>query len=211
MKKITVPKIIHFGNSFPNLAHLKPHSIDIAPWGNEGETPRVQFVMAHDNSHIYLKYTVEETQILAKTLENNGRVWEDSCVEMFIAPENDGMYYNFEFNCIGTKLLAVGNSRHNRTFANADILNKIKVESTLERAIFDEKKGNFQWELTIVIPVDIAFFKHQIKTLSLAIWSANFYKCGDGLSQPHFLSWNTINTENPDFHTPQYFGEILFA
>ena len=28
---------------------------------------------------------------------------------------------------------------------------------------------------------------------------ANFYKCGDELQKPHFLSWNPIKIEKPDF------------
>ncbi|MDE6269894.1 MAG: hypothetical protein K2M12_03440, partial [Muribaculaceae bacterium] len=39
---------------------------------------------------------------------------------------------------------------------------------------------------------------------------ANFYKCGDLLSTPHFLSWNRVDTPHPDFHRPEYFGAIKF-
>ncbi len=39
---------------------------------------------------------------------------------------------------------------------------------------------------------------------------ANFYKCGDELPEPHYLSWNPINLEKPNFHTPDFFGDIYF-
>ena len=39
---------------------------------------------------------------------------------------------------------------------------------------------------------------------------ANFYKCGDELQTPHFLSWNPIKIENPDFHRPDFFGTLEF-
>ena len=39
---------------------------------------------------------------------------------------------------------------------------------------------------------------------------ANFYKCGDGTSVPHFLSWSHIETETPDFHCPEFFGNMHF-
>lgn len=118
-------------------------------------------------------------------------------------------YYNFEFNCIGTKLLAAGHSRHNREFANAAILDEIIVESSLERAVFEEKIGSFNWQLKAIIPIK-SFFKHKIHALDGKVCRANFYKCGDGLTTPHYLSWTPIETEKPDFHTPQYFGEIEF-
>jgi hypothetical protein len=36
---------------------------------------------------------------------SNQQVYEDSCVEFFVAPSNDGIYFNFEFNAIGTILM----------------------------------------------------------------------------------------------------------
>jgi hypothetical protein len=38
----------------------------------------------------------------------------------------------------------------------------------------------------------------------------NFYKCGDELSVPHFVSWTKINTPNPSFHVPECFGGLEF-
>ncbi|MBK6284429.1 MAG: hypothetical protein IPF54_18980 [Draconibacterium sp.] len=28
--------------------------------------------------------------------------------------------------------------------------------------------------------------------------------------EPHFVTWNPIGTENPDYHCPQYFGKVQF-
>ncbi len=202
MKKLIVPSI-----AFYNKIDLQ--KIDFSNWDTPTEKPIVHFLITHNNDNIFLNFKVTETSIRAKVLEDNGKVWEDSCVEAFFMPENDGIYYNFEFNCIGTKLLAVGNSRHNRELATKEILDKITVKSSFERQIFEEKIGNFNWELTIKIPID-CFFKHQINALKNKNFRANFYKCGDALLQPHFLSWTKIDTAQPDFHTPQYFGQISF-
>ena len=38
----------------------------------------------------------------------------------------------------------------------------------------------------------------------------NFYKCGDLLQVPHFLSWNPIQLPKPCFHCPEFFGELIF-
>jgi hypothetical protein len=37
---------------------------------------------------------------------------------------------------------------------------------------------------------------------------ANFYKCGDETPEPHFLSWNPIDLPKPNFHVPQFFGQL---
>ena len=51
---------------------------------------------------------------------------------------------------------------------------------------------------------------------SLTDWSGlkakvNLYKCGDKLSQPHFLSWKPISAPKPDFHLPEFFEQIKFS
>jgi hypothetical protein len=40
--------------------------------------------------------------------------------------------------------------------------------------------------------------------------AANFYKVGSGLSVPHYLTWNPVGTPAPDYHRPEFFGEVLF-
>ena len=209
MKKLTIPYINQTGNTFPFFDFSKPVAIDTQPWANDEDKPTVHFAIMHDNTHIYIRYTVQENSIIAKATQNNGAVWKDSCVEFFITPENDGVFYNFEFNCIGTKLLYAGKTRNGRTPANDATINRIIAESTLGNQPFDEKFGALDWTMTVVIPVD-CFFQHNIKTVKGKTCRANFYKCGDGLTKPHYLSWNNIGTPKPDFHTPQYFGEIVF-
>lgn len=39
----------------------------------------------------------------------------------------------------------------------------------------------------------------------------NLFKCGDELSHPHFLSWQPIRTEKPDFHRPEFFAQVRFG
>jgi hypothetical protein len=41
--------------------------------------------------------------------------------------------------------------------------------------------------------------------------TGNFYKCGDETEYPHFGCWNLIASPVPDFHRPEYFGEIVLV
>ena len=41
-------------------------------------------------------------------------------------------------------------------------------------------------------------------------WKANFYKCGDKTSHPHWLTWSVVENPKPNFHLPQYFGTLQF-
>ena len=72
---------------------------------------------------------------------------------------------------------------------------------------FEEKVGECSWEAALAIPYS-AFFLHDINSLDGRSIRANFYKCGDLLQKPHFLSWNPIPVEKPDFHRPDHFGLV---
>jgi hypothetical protein len=65
------------------------------------------------------------------------------------------------------------------------------------------------WELSVAIPSNV-FIHHLIPSLSGQKGRVNFHKCGDQLPVPHFLAWNNIQSAEPNFHLPEFFGEIYF-
>ncbi len=183
--------------------------IDQVNWKEEYPyCPSVKFRIAKTNDSFLLNFKVTEDSIKASTKKDNGPVWTDSCVEFFVIPNNDGIYYNIECNCTGVILIGAGRERENRERAPQEILNKVQRWSSLGNKPFDEKIGEKTWEVVLIIPFE-AFFKHQIETLENQIIKANFYKCGDELTTPHFLSWNAIQLPKPDFHCPQFFGSLV--
>ncbi|MBQ6652825.1 MAG: hypothetical protein IJM81_05450 [Prevotella sp.] len=172
--------------------------------------PEVKFRIAHTGSHFVIQFDVEETSIRAVALHDNGRVWEDSCCEFFVAPDAAGTYYNFECNCIGTLLVASGSERENRQLASPEVLCGIARKSTFRHKEIPLSQGEYHWRLELIIPVS-SFFCHDIGTLSGKTMRCNFYKCGDKLHRPHFLSWSPVGTLTPDFHRPDYFGTLHFS
>jgi hypothetical protein len=136
-------------------------------------------------------------------------VCEDSCVEFFVSPGEDGIYYNMEFNGIGTCLLGSGTGRANRVKADPGIISNIRRKASPGRDPISERKGKFSWTTTIAIPPAV-FFHHNVKDFKGRIFRANFYKCGDKLSVPHYLTWNPVLTSKPDFHQPDFFGILKF-
>ena len=136
-------------------------------------------------------------------------VCEDSCVEFFVSPENDGIYYNLEFNGIGTVLLGTGTGRADSKRADPEIVSRIRRMTSAGNKPVKEKSGRFEWTITIAVPYEV-FFHHSIRDLKGRTFRANFYKCGDMLSVPHYVTWNPVGTENPDYHRPEFFGRVLF-
>ncbi len=171
-------------------------------------TPKVEFRIAHTGDSIVLNYRVAEDSVRAVAADD-GNVWEDSCCEFFSVPAGDDLYYNIECNCAGQMLIGCGPERENRERATQQVLDTVKRWSSLGREPFEEKDAPSVWQLVLVVPV-AAFYNHHITSLAGTTIRANFYKCGDKLRKVHFLSWNPISVARPDFHRPDFFGEVEF-
>lgn len=189
--------------------HIAFQPVSVVNWPTYPYQPEVAVRIAHTSDTILLHYKVTEQSIRARYGKDNGNVWTDSCVEFFSMPAGDGIYYNLECNCIGTVLLAAGMERNNREPASPEITEQIKRWSSLGSEPFEERVGECLWEIALLVPCTV-FFKHHITELDGVEMNGNFYKCGDELHTPHFLSWNPIRIEQPDFHRPDFFGKLEF-
>lgn len=181
--------------------------INTVNWAAFPYCPDVEFRIAHTEDAILLHFKVKEASVRAVAGKDNGPVWEDACVEFFSIPAGDGVYYNMECNCAGTLLIGAGAGRENRQHAPQEVLDKVQRWASLGREAFEEKVGECNWEVALVVPYS-AFFLHNITSLDGKTIRANFYKCGDKLQTPHFLSWNPIGLEKPNFHCPEFFGTL---
>ncbi len=197
------------GRATLDLHDFEAHPIDCINWKEYPYKPEVQFKITNDEQLIYLQFNVREKNIRAVETVVNGDVYKDSCVEFFISPKADGKYYNFEFSCIGIPHVAYGPDRYQRIKLPIEIIEQIKVKSSLGTAPFEEKKGDFTWKLNVEIPIT-CFIHDNLKSFEGLRARANFYKCGDGTSEPHYLSWSPIETGKPDFHQYPFFGNLLF-
>lgn len=180
-----------------------------ANWEEFPYKPDVSYRIGHDGLNIFLHFRASETSIRAKYAKDFENVWKDSCVEFFISPEKNDYYYNYEFNCIGSAILCYGQGREKREPASLELMQSIKRYSSLGNRPIESLTGQFNWELLMVIPGK-TLFRDTIKSFSGVGMKANFYKCGDELPIPHFLSWSEVKTNSPDFHRPEFFGDIFF-
>ncbi|MGM9792422.1 MAG: carbohydrate-binding family 9-like protein [Candidatus Cryptobacteroides sp.] len=210
MKIHRIPQIARAEDIPAALSNAEYHKVAVCNWPEAYPyAPRVEFAAAHSGGRLYLHYRVEEQTSRAAAAGDMGRVWEDSCVEFFCAPQSDSdKYYNIECNCIGKVLLCCGEGRHDRRPVPAQVLSEIQRWSSLGDKPFEEKPCG-KWEVALSIPVK-AFFESGLESFDGLKARANFYKCGDLLSTPHFLSLAPIATAQPDFHRPEYFTDIEF-
>ncbi|MDY3979546.1 MAG: carbohydrate-binding family 9-like protein [Tidjanibacter sp.] len=199
---LTVPKIC----SADELATIGASGIiGCINWPKEYPyKPTATFRIGHTDTAVCILFSVEEQNVRGVCTESNGSVWEDSCVEFFVRRPDDDHYFNFETNCIGVGLSARRRSRTDDvrkfTAAQAD---RIVRRSSLPCEPIDKADG--RWSLLIEVPFEVIGCNVCPERLY-----ANLYKCGDRTAVPHFVSWSPIDVPTPDFHRPEFFGELIF-
>ena len=170
--------------------------------------PITLFNIARSNNSIFIKYSVRGSMLRAIYSNDLEPVNEDSCVEFFCKLPDSDNYMNFEFNCIGTCNASKRKSKTEGVVRyTLDELSQIKRYPSIGRRAFNEMEGMFEWELTVKIPFTLMGIDPNNLPKKLL---GNFYKCADGTDSPHYVSWSPIKTEKPNFHCPEFFGELIF-
>jgi len=176
--------------------------------------PKTQARLLYDKDNLYVFFRVEDRYVRAVAEKTNGKVWQDSCVEFFFTPDAElkDIYFNLETNCGGTILFCYNDKQNNvEKYAEAADCQKVEVYHSLPKIIADEITEPVVWTLSYKLPFDvIAKYGKITKPQSGVIWRANFYKCADKTSHPHWLTWSFVDNSTPNFHLPQYFGTLEF-
>ena len=173
------------------------------PWDNNGYRPDVNFQLSILEDAFSLHITTIECNPKRDEKEHLHYVHRDSCVEWFanFAPDQTSSYFNFELNANGVLYAAFGENRLERTLLTLEDVSQMNIQS----AILENN-----WTIDFCVPFTL--IKKYIPgfeyTKGCSIL-ANFYKCGDRTAYPHFGIWHPIDLPNPDFHRPEFFGEII--
>ncbi len=169
--------------------------------------------IARTKDALIVDFRVSGLDLRVANLSDNGRQWEDSCVEVFIQDPDGSKYYNFEINAIGKVLACCGAAREGRVGRSAEEMEKILrfAQNDKDNCHPDgleapkDLAGLHSWRVGIIIPFELIGIDPDNLPSSIR---ANFYKCGDKTAHPHFVSWSPINLPAPDFHRPEFFGEL---
>jgi len=153
---------------------------------------------------IVVRLTCFEKEPFTRYTEPYDPVYTDSCMECFfnLCPEKSKDYINVETNSTGAYIFSFGPGRGDvRTHIQPKlgIAPEVKITRTSE-----------SWTADIIIGNDAlhaVYGDFEIKCGHRFI--GNFYKCGQDGDNPHFVTWNKVDTPKPDFHRPEFFGDII--
>ena len=161
--------------------------------------------LCYDDEALYVHMWAEEQDIRAEHSKDElcPSCYEDSCLEFFITPVGgDARYMNFEFNPNCAVCSEIGTHKEDRValVPRDDIYNA-------SSALTDDG-----WEIFYEVPFDyLRNFFPGFEVQSGSQVRANFYKCGNLTANKHYLSWNPIDSDTPNFHMPESFGLLIFG
>jgi len=179
-----------------------------------GHFPKTEVKIAYDDMAIYVMFRVEDRYVQAAAAKHQDPVCGDSCVEFFFTPGSDVSrgYFNLEMNCGGTMLFHFHpGSKSGRIEIPGGDCDEIAITHSLPRMVDPEIQESVTWTVSYSVPIAMLSRYCQVRRPQPnAMWRANFYKCADKTSHPHWLTWSPVDYPKPNFHLPQSFGVLEF-
>ena len=183
-------------------------SVDQCNWPDDFPySPFCNGRIARTEDALVVDFRVSGLDLRVQNLQDGGRSWEDSCCEIFLQAPGSAEYCNFEVNAAGKMTAARGTGRGDRVSLKPEEFEQIVRIASIE-GTQDFSGGVWTWRVILLIPFELMGLDPDAMPASLR---GNIYKCGDMTAHPHFLSWAPIGTPTPDFHRPEYFGELVFS
>ncbi len=185
--------------------------ISVFPWYETGTKQKTQVKIVANDDTLFIQIIAQDKYSFARQTElNHMLVCTDSCVEFFFSPSGvlGSSYVNLEVNCCGTLHLAYGASRNNRKFISLEAASLIARQTSILTAVKIESEDDKEWRVEIALPF-AAIEQLTDEPVNKDKWFANFYRCG-GRTEPQYAVWNNIDVPEPDYHRPEYFGELVF-
>lgn len=169
--------------------------IDNFPWKEYVADIKTVAKAVYSDFGITVRFETDEQPLRATVNENNGEVCTDSCVEFFLRRADSDNFINIEVNPFGA--MFVGNCYPGQI-----------TELDFDRAMFNvvSRITAKTWALQLTVPFE--FIEKEIGKLDKTFFG-NFYKCGDLTKTEHYACWSPIEHEKPNFHLPNFFGELV--
>jgi hypothetical protein len=177
--------------------------------------PKTAVKLLYDKSFVYVIFQVKDRYVRAVCENYEDQVCNDSCVEFFFTPGTDLKegYFNLEINCGGTMLFRHQNAREeNQVSVEKEDARGIDVAPSLSKIVDPEIQEPVTWTLEYALPLDmLEKYAPVVRPAEGVLWRANFYKCADLSSHPHWLTWSPVELPEPDFHKKEFFGGLRFC
>lgn len=179
------------------------------PWWKQGAREATTARMLWDDAYLYVAFEAMDAHISAYLTGRDSPVSRDDAVEVFFAcdPADVSIYFNFEFNAIGTILDRSPDDNRSGKWNSEGVLVGIKIDGTLN----DSTDTDHRWTTEIAIPfADLVPWAPRLPPGDGDHWRLNLYRIG-GEVNPQYSLWSNTRTQKPQYHKPDRFGLVRFS
>ncbi len=183
------------------------------PWYESGIRHATVVKLLWDSENLYIAHVSEDKHITARHTERDGKIPEDDCFEIMIAPNPDKpeVYFNLEWNVLGG---LVDNFRPNgpkQPRAPKWDAEGVRIAGSYSGTLNDDSDEDRSWTVEAAIPFrNFAAYAKSAPPKPGEHWNANLNRHG-GKTNPQFAQWSPGDTPKPSFHTPHRFGRLIFS
>lgn len=183
------------------------------PWWKSGKKERAIAKLLWDDENLYIAHISEDEFISARHKEHDGKIPEDDCFEIMIAPNpaTPEVYFNIEWNVIGGH---VDNFRPNgpkKPRAPVWDAEGVEIAGSYAGTLNDDSDRDRYWLVEVKIPLrNFIKVAARIPPQPGDRWNINLNRHG-GAVNPQYSQWSAGDTPQPAFHTPHRFGHMTFS
>ncbi len=178
--------------------------IDVYSWSQAYTPAAYAQVIFKEGDGFYVRMFCEEENPRAVYTKFDDPVYLDSCLEFFcdyVPGKFEGYYINTEMNANGAFLTywAHGIGNYEMMPDKTDTLPAVEA--------FKQDGG---WGVLLHVSLDMIRDIYGADT-DFSVGSVvrmNFYKCGSECDIPHYGAWREVELDAPNFHSPQFFGDV---
>ena len=171
-------------------------------WGTDAYEHEVYAQLTYDEEGFIVKFTVAESDPLRDKKQHLTDICLDSCVEFFVnfTPEKSAKYMNLEVNAGGFMDAAFRSDRYETEPLTLEEIASFNITPE----IYED-----HWAVSYKIGFDVIkkyYPEFDIDTCEYV--TGNLYKCGDLTEMEHYVTYFKVDTPEPDYHRPEYFGRF---
>jgi hypothetical protein len=182
------------------------------PWWKSGKKERTTVKLLWDDQNLYIAHVDEDEFISARHREHDGKITEDDCFEIMIAPNpaTPEVYFNIEWNVLGGY---VDNFRpHGPKKPRAPVWDAkgIQIAASYVGTLNDPSDRDGYWLAEVKIPfASFPDIGARLPPQPGDRWNANFNRWSPNTNR--LAQWSRGDTAEPNFHTPHRFGHLVFS
>lgn len=200
---------------FDELAWFAAPSIGefVFPWWKEGKKEQTGAKLLWDDEYLYLAFVCEDAHITARHTERDGKIPEDDCVEVMLAPDADRprVYFNIEFNVLGGIIDNFRPHGPDKPRAPKWDADGVKIAGSHSGTLNHDSDTDRVWQVEVAIPWrNFTGNAKSIPPRADTVMRLNLNRSG-GQTNRQYSQWAAGGTPKPSFHTPDRFGRVVLS